>query len=146
MLVALASCSSDHELSQQSAEDTPIRIQANVGGITTRAAHNLLSSFGNGDAINVYITENTTVNNGTSSGASYSPTVYTHNGSSFAAAPAQTQYFPSNGNGIDVWAVYPSTVTESSTEFTIEAAQTADANYKTSDLMFATKLENKGKK
>ena len=145
VLVALASCSSDHELSQQSAEDTPIRIQANVGGITTRAAHNLLSSFGNGDAINVYITENTTVNNGTSSGASYSPTVYTHNGSSFAAAPAQTQYFPSNGNGIDVWGVYPSTVIENTQNFTIESDQTNDDKYKKSDLMFATKLTDQKK-
>ena len=141
VLAALASCSND--LSQPTAEDTPIRIQANVGGITTRAAHNLLADiFSNGDAINVYITENTT-NKTTSSGGTYTPMVYTLNGSSFE--PQTTQYFPSNGNGIDVWAVYPSTVTESSTEFTIEADQTADANYKNSDLMFATKLENKGK-
>ena len=42
VLVALASYSND--LSQPTAEDTPIRIQANVGGITTRAAHNLLES------------------------------------------------------------------------------------------------------
>ena len=141
VLAALASCSND--LSQPTAEDTPIRIQANVGGITTRAAHNLLADiFSNGDAINVYITENTT-NKTTSSGGTYTPMVYTLNGSSFE--PQTTQYFPSNGNGIDVWAVYPSTVTASSTEFTIEADQTADANYKNSDLMFATKLENKGK-
>ena len=142
VLVALASCSND--LSQPTAEDTPIRIQANVGGITTRAAHNLLSSFGSGDAINVYITENTTANSGKTSGANYSPTVYTHNGSQFNTTTPQ--YFPSNGNGIDVWAVYPSTVTESSnTYFTIESNQTSDTDYKNSDLMFAQKLENKTK-
>lgn len=146
VLVALASCSND--LSQPTAEDTPIRIQANVGGITTRAAHNLLSSFGSEDAINVIITENTT-NKQTQSGETYNPMVYTHDGSQFNAAT--TQYFPSNGNGIDVWAVYPSTVTESSNEssntyFTIESNQTSDANYKKSDLMFAQKLENKTKK
>ena len=144
VLAALVSCS--NELSQPTAEDTPIRIQANVGGITTKAAHDLLSSsFSNGDAINVYITENSTKNNGTLSGALYSPTVYTHNGSSFAAAPAQTQYFPSNGNGIDVWAVYPSTVTAGTANFTIAGDQTDDADYKNSDLMFAQKLENKVK-
>ena len=139
VLAALASCSNEHELSQQSAEDTAIRIQANVGGITTRAAHDLLaSSFSNGDAINVYITENLT-NNTTPSGGTYNPMVYTHDGSQFKAAT--TQYFPSNGNGIDVWAVYPSTVTESSnTYFTIESNQTSDDNYKKSDLMFASKL------
>ena len=143
VLAALASCSSDHELSQQSAENTPIRIQANVGGITTRAAHNLLeSSFGNGDAINVIISENQT-NKQKPSGASYSPMVYTHNGSQFNAET--TQYFPSNGNGIDVWAVYPSTVTEDTDNFTIASDQTDDVNYKNSDLMFATKLINKDK-
>ena len=141
VLVALASCSND--LSQPTAEDTPIRIQANVGGITTRAAHNLLeSSFSNGDAINVYITENIT-NKTTSSGGTYNPMVYTHDGSQFKAAT--TQYFPSNGNGIDVWAVYPSTITVGTTDFTIESDQTSDANYKNSDLMIAQKLENKTK-
>lgn len=141
VLAALASCSND--FSQQGAEDTPIRIQANVGGITTKAAHNLLaSSFSNGDAINVYITENTT-NKTTSSGGTYNPMVYTLNAGQFSAT--STQYFPSNGNGIDVWAVYPSTITESTTDFTIEADQSTDANYKKSDLMFATKLINKVK-
>lgn len=141
VLVALASCSND--LSQPTAEATPIRIQANVGGITTRAAHNLLSSFGSGDAINVYITENTT-NKTTSSGGTYTPMVYKHDGSQFNATT--TQYFPSNGNGIDVWGVYPSTVTESSnTDFTIESNQTNDDDYKKSDLMFASKLTNQTK-
>ena len=144
MLVALASCSSDHELSQQSAENTPIRIQANVGGITTRAASNLLaSSFSNDDAIKVFITENKAANNGTPSGANYSPMVYTHDGRQFNAET--TQYFPSNGNGIDVWAVYPSTVIEGAGEFTIEDNQTDNDKYKKSDLMFATKLTDQRK-
>ena len=140
VLVALASCSND--LSQPTAEDTPIRIQANVGGITTRAAHNLLTSFGKDDAINVYITENIP-EGGKTSGAKYSPTVYTHDGSQFNTTTPQ--YFPSNGNGIDVWAVYPSTVTEDTDNFTIASDQTDDVNYKNSDLMFATKLINKDK-
>lgn len=142
VLVALASCSND--LSQPTAEDTPIRIQANVGGITTRAAHNLLTSFGRDDAINVYITENIP-EGGKTSGAKYSPTVYTHDGSQFNTTTPQ--YFPSNGNGIDVWAVYPSTVTESSsnTYFTIESDQTNNDKYKKSDLMFASKLTNQKK-
>ena len=143
VLVALASCSNDQELSQQSAEDTSIRIQANVGGIATRAGSNLLaSSFSNGDAIKVFITENTT-NKTTPSGGSYAPMVYTLNQGQFSAAT--TQYFPSNGNGIDVWGVYPSTVTESTTNFTIAGNQTNDAEYKNSDLMVAQKLENKVK-
>ena len=44
VLAALVSCSNENELSQQSAEDTAIRIQANVGGITTKAASNIQGS------------------------------------------------------------------------------------------------------
>ena len=146
VLVALASCSNDHVISQPGAEDTPIRIQANVGAVTTKAAYNLLeSAFGSGDAINVYITENTSNNSGTTSGASYTGMVYTHDGSKFA--PTTTQFFPANGNGIDVWGVYPSTVNESSTsqDFSIKEDQTSDADYKASDLMFASKLSNQDK-
>ena len=69
--------------------------------------------------------------------------VYTHDGSKFA--PTTTQYFPANGNGIDVWGVYPSTVESTSQEFSIENDQTSDDNYKASDLMFATKLTNRTK-
>lgn len=145
VLVALASCSNDHVISQPGAEDTPIHIQANVGAVTTKAAYNLLeSSFGNGDAINVYIGQNTS-NTSTSSGGPYTSMVYSCAGSTFT--PTNTQYFPANGNGIDVWGVYPKTVTESSTsqEFSIMNDQTDDDNYKASDLMFATELINKKK-
>ena len=143
VLVALASCSNDHVISQPGAEDTPIRIQANVGAVTTKAAHNLLeSSFGSGDAINVYIGENKS-NSSISSGGPYTSMVYSYTGSTFT--PTNTQYFPANGNGIDVWGVYPSTVTESTANFTIAGNQTNDAEYKNSDLMFAQKLENKVK-
>src|SRR5574344_1409528 len=61
VLVALASCSNDHVIAQPSAEDTPIRIQANVGGITTRAASSIQGTqFDNNESVNVYIYEHTT--------------------------------------------------------------------------------------
>lgn len=145
VLVALASCSNDHVISQPGAEDTPIRIQANVGAVTTKAAYNLLeNTFSSGDAINVYIGENKS-NTPTSSGGQYTSMVYSCDGSTFT--PTDTQYFPANGHGIDVWGVYPSTVTESniSKDFSIENDQTSDAAYKASDLMFATELINKKK-
>ena len=143
VLVALASCSNDHVISQPGAEDTPIRIQANVGAVTTKAAYNLLeSSFGNGDAINVYIGQNTS-NTPTSSAGPYTSMVYSYAGSTFT--PTNTQYFPANGKGIDVWGVYPSTVTVSTPDFTIQSDQTDDDKYKKSDLMFATELTNKKK-
>ena len=112
--------------------------------MTTRAAYNLLeNTFSSGDAINVYISENTT-NGGTSSGGTYNGgMVYTHDSTNFVATP--TQYFPANGNGIDVWGVYPSTVKEGTQNFTIADDQTQDVKYKESDLMFAQKLQNKDK-
>ena len=45
-----------------------------------------------------------------------------------------------------MWGVYPSTITESTPDFTIQSDQTDDDNYKKSDLMFATELTNKKKK
>ena len=61
VLAALVSCSNENELSQQSAEDTPIRIQANVGAVTTKAASDIQSEhFKDGQTVNVYIYENTT--------------------------------------------------------------------------------------
>ena len=143
VLVALASCSNDHVISQPGAEDTPIRIQANVGAVTTKAAYNLLeSTFSSGDAINVYIGENTS-NTSTSSEGPYTSMVYSYTSSTFT--PTDTQYFPANGHGIDVWGVYPSTVNESTQDFSIKNDQTLDADYKASDLMFAAVLTNKTK-
>ena len=143
VLVALASCSNDHVISQPGAEDTPIRIQANVGAVTTKAAYNLLeSSFGSGDAIKVYIGENT-LNSSTSSEGPYTGIEYSHDGTNFVATP--TQYFPANGHGIDVWGVYPSTVTKSTPDFTIQSDQTDEGKYKKSDLMFATEKTNQKK-
>lgn len=143
VLVALASCSNDHVISQPGAEDTPIHIQANVGAVTTKAAYNLLeSTFSSGDAINVYIGENTS-NTSTSSGGAYTSTVYSYTGSTFTTT--NTQYFPANGHGIDVWGVYPSTITESTPDFTIQSDQTDDDKYKKSDLMFATEKTNQKK-
>ena len=44
-----------------------------------------------------------------------------------------------------MWGVYPSTITESTPDFTIQSDQTDDDNYKKSDLMFATELTNQKK-
>lgn len=152
VLVALASCSNDHVISQPGAEDTPIRIQANVGAVTTKAGAGLYdqnNNFENGAKINVYIFENsgTTYTYGTSGLLEYTAD---GNGNLDVKDPGGSsvpQYFPANGHGIDVWGVYPSTVTESSIskDFSIENDQTSDADYKASDLMFATEKTNQKK-
>lgn len=147
VLVALASCSSDHELSQQSAENTPIRIQANVGGITTRAASNIQGTqFDANEIVNVYIYENTN-----SDPATYN---YGNNGLLTCEADgdgnlsfSEPQYFPANGHGIDVYGIYPNSVKENSNpfDFSVNTNQSDATNYKASDLMYAGCLLNQTK-
>ena len=145
VLAALASCSNEHELSQQSAEDTPIRIQANVGGITTRAGSSIQGNqFDNTESVNVYIYEHTTGGQ-----ATYT---YGNGGNGLVTCTADGNgnlnpgsiFYPKNGNGIDVYGVYPTTVTEnnSSQEFSVKTNQSGDTEYKASDLMYASCVTN----
>ena len=143
VLVALASCSNDHVISQPGAEDTPIRIQANVGAVTTKAASDIQGSqFVNGESVNVYIFEHTTS----------SPADYTYGNANDGLVVCTADgtgklnpgsiFYPQNGNGIDVYGVYPTTVTESQSQFSFEVKtdQSSDLNYKASDLMYASKV------
>ena len=63
VLAALASCSNDHELSQQSAEDTPatIRFETSVGGQKTKAANDASelqdTQFKDGEQISIFLRE-----------------------------------------------------------------------------------------
>lgn len=52
-------------------------------------------------------------------------------------ATAQQLYFPAAVTNVPVHAYYPSAVTNTTSSFSVAADQTADANYKTSDLMYA---------
>lgn len=140
VLVALASCSNDHVISQPGAEDTPIRIQANVGGITTRAASDIQSEhFKDGQTVNVYIYENTSGSEEYKYGSSndgYVPC--TVNSNNLNPTGGVTLFYPANGNGIDVYGVYPSTVTAnaSSQNFEVKNDQSLENDYMLSDLMF----------
>lgn len=141
VLAALVSCSNENELSQQGAEDTPIRIQANVGGITTRAASSIQGNqFDNTERVNVYIYEHTTGGQ-----ATYT---YGNGGNGLVTCTADGNgnlnpgsiFYPQNGNGIDVYGVYPTTVTENNSpqEFSVKTNQSGDTEYKASDLMYAS--------
>lgn len=143
VLVALASCTNDNALSQPTAEDTPIRIQANVGGITTKAGSNIQGTqFDNGENVNVYIYENTTGSPTYNYGASGLLTCVADNtGQLSFSAP---QYFPANGNGIDVYGVYPTSVQQNSStqDFSVKTNQSDATDYKASDLMYANCVSN----
>ena len=138
VLVALASCSNDHVISQPGAEDTPIRIQANVGAVTTKAASDIQGSqFVSGESVNVYIYENTN-NSGSSPGKTYgnSGLVVCSSDGNGNLNPGSI-FYPQNGNGIDVYGVYPTSVTENQSQFSVNTDQSQDAKYKASDLMYA---------
>ena len=154
LLAALASCSNDHVLYDYTKTDnTPIEIATSIGGVDvlTKAATDVYSGgengkhFDEGTKVNVYIFEN--VDNGQTR-------VYTYgdNGKVEYTAEADgvlkaspTNYFPGNGNGIDIYGIYPTSI-EGKDElqtFTVSTDQSAgdnnNANYKASDLMFAAK-------
>ena len=138
-LTALSSCSSD----DQSFDPNEIRITTNVGGIeaTTRAAADILSTnfSENVDKVNIYITESTV-----------SPTIsYGTLGLLEATAKSgnvlelsSKQYYPSTGNGVDVWGVYPTSIEKGTTTFSVQTDQSNETNYKASDFLFAAGVTN----
>lgn len=103
---------------------------------TTRAATTIQATqFDNGENIDVYITEATT--DGKAATTTYDqPLVYTV-GDGGALSTTKQPYYPTSGNGVNIFAVYPSgtSIAESNT-FTIKEDQSTDANYKASDLMY----------
>lgn len=133
-LTALSSCSSD----DQSFDPNEIRITTNVGGIeaTTRAATDILSTnfSENVDNVNIYITEH-----------AVSPTIF-YGTSDLLTATAKSgnvlelsskQYYPSTGNGVDVWGVYPTSIKRGNTTFSVKIDQSNEEDYKASDFLFA---------
>ena len=139
VLVALASCSNDHVISQPGAEDTPIRIQANVGAVTTKAASDIQGSqFVNGESVNVYIYEHTTGGPATYTYGNGGNGLVTCTSDGAGKLNPGSIFYPQNGNGIDVYGVYPTSVTENQSQFSVNTDQSQDANYKASDLMYAS--------
>lgn len=133
-LALLASCTSD-DLPEAVNQEIRLRSSISVEQ-QSRAASDLLTSyFDNGDQIDVKISEQTTDDAlysllyTTESDGKLSDPVNANNGESV------TPYYPASGNGVNIYAVYPSTAT--SGDFTVESDQTDDDNYKASDLMYA---------
>ncbi len=133
---------------------TPITLTASAGMPVTRAGAAVQSEcFDGGEKINAYIWDSDDNQIGW-------PTVLTTvaaaENSTNALTPGTQPYFPADGSKkISLYALYPSTVTNSSTGFTVASNQTAvngdatsavDAtkSYKGSDLMWAS-ATNQGK-
>ncbi len=132
-LLAFAACSSDD--GEQTDGRIPIKLTSSNAemDVVTRSAQNLQNDkFKVNEQLDVLITSkdgNTT----------YDPQVYKVNSLQGQLVPLSGTYpyYPINGAGVDVRAIYPKGYT-SATQFTVQATQTDDASYMNSDLMFAT--------
>lgn len=139
--IAMAACSNDdNEVIAQN--DNAIHLSANVGNRLTRAnaADGLQETqFESGQ--NIFVEAYKTGESSTYTTATYQTT--DANG-----AMTGEMYYPSDGSNIDICAFYPSTVSSATTSFSVNASQTTAnvANYRGSDLMYATKLTNEAKK
>lgn len=152
VLVALASCSNDHVISQPGAEDTPIRIQANVGAVTTKAASDIQGSqFDANEYINVYLFEKTGGTGTTTQYGNNGLVVFKTtdaNGNMSPQPPSTALYYPTSGQPVLAYAFYPALssgsgydIKNDATTFTVADDQSNDAEYKKSDLMFAKQVE-----
>jgi len=133
-LLLMAGCTED--TLDEGRGQVPISLTATVecdsDAVYTRAGTGVLNSFANGDAIKVYFPSDVRVGSTTSA----SSTTYSYNGSSWS--PATQPYFNAGTSSCTVHAYYPSSHTNSTSSFSVQQDQSGDANYKSSDLMYAT--------
>lgn len=137
--MTLAACNS--EIDDLNVE---IRLKSglDVQQTDTRAAADIQSTqFDSGEKIDVYISENTTGTATTTYGTDGQPLVYTTTDALGNMSTTTQQYFPTSGNGVNIYAVYPSGKKSGET-FTIETDQSDDAKYKASDLMYGAPKSN----
>lgn len=137
-----AACSNDENGVN---EPTPIRLSSSLTVLETRAGTDVQTSqFLSGEKVDVFISENVP-GGGTATTTYAQPLVYT-TGNGGALTPATQPYFPTSGNGVNIHAFYPSGTVlaydDTSVEFTVEADQSADADYKASDLMYGAPAAN----
>lgn len=140
MLLFLAGCSEDDQFGQ--AGEVPVSLTFMMAGndaAVTRAGTDIQSTqFNSGETFYVYFPTDVRVG----STSSNSSTTFTTTNASGSASPATTPYFNVGASGASVYAYYPymsgKQMTESTTSFSVELDQSTDANYKKSDLMYAT--------
>ena len=111
-----------------------------AGAATRTTSTTLLASqFASGDQIYCYFPSNVTVGS-TSSACN---TTFTKDANGNTATAATTPYMNSGITTATFHAYYPSTVTNATTTFSVNLDQTGDADYKASDLMYATETVTK---
>lgn len=134
--LTLAACSNDG-MDNWNGE---IRLSSSlsVQDAATRAATGIQGdAFDAGESIDVNIQEATVEGQDASTVTAYSPLSYmTGEGGIMEVASGTQPYYPTSGNGVDIYAVYPAGTGET---FAIAADQSADEAYKASDLMYASR-------
>ena len=136
--LTLAACSNDENLNDG---PVPIRLSSSLE-VQTRAATGIQSdAFDPNEKVDVFIMED--VPTGQTATTEYDqPLTYTTGANGAMNPPAGGQpYFPTSGNGVNIYAYYPVDVVhyveETMTiEFSVKPDQSMDADYKASDLMF----------
>lgn len=141
--VMLTACSSENEEAKVT-DSSPLRLSTqNITGLTRGAQNLQLGQFANGQNVGIFLVEDngsgTPVTSGTNVTVYTNPLTYVADGS---GALANTQYWPTDGNGLYIYGVYPlaaataaAAYNATGVTFSVQANQTADANYMLSDLM-----------
>lgn len=134
--LALAACTGDdNDPADDPNAPMEIRLTSTLE-VQTRAATDIQgTAFDTDEKVDVFISE--AVADGQSATTTYAqPLIYTvGTEGTLNIAEANRPYFPSSGNGVNIWAVYPSGAHNNST-FSIKSDQSTDADYKASDLMY----------
>lgn len=148
-MLVFAGCSNDeNEMDNWNGE---IRLTSGLDvQKVTRAATSIQGeNFDSDESIDVFISENTTAGQESATVTTYKqPLVYTTGVSGALNPPVGSQpFFPASGNGVNIYAYYPSgkvnSVADGTTaNFTVETDQSGDTNYKKSDLMYGKPTQN----
>lgn len=134
--LALTACSNDDEI--KVGGDNAILLTSSLDVAETRAATNIqTSAFDAGETVDVYITENNGGNNPTT----YPQPIEYSTAAGGALTVGTQYYYPTSGNGVNIYALYPATAATGEL-FTIKEDQSADDNYKASDLMYGKPATN----
>ena len=133
-VVALAACNSNEEFEQIG--NCEIKLNSTLL-VQTRAAQDIQSTaFDSGAEVAVFINEDSS-----SPSTSYDQPLQYDVEDDGSLTTTNPQYFPQNGNGVNIVAVYPFEaaqnveVTETAALFSVQSDQSTEDNYKASDLM-----------
>ncbi|MBO5578935.1 MAG: fimbrillin family protein [Prevotella sp.] len=130
-LLLLTGCTAE-EQSAAGAGMTPVSLTVSQSGMRAGTAVQS-TQFDANQSFYVYFPTNVTVGSTTTA----SHTTYTTTNASGNTTPTTQPYFNAGATSAVVHAYYPSTVTNTTSSFSVLNDQTGDGNYKASDLMYA---------